>query len=98
MKLHEIIEANEDQKKSLNIQLMLEYKNSLHVYYKNILNSEPILMVTDVFNACSFGKIVDSDSLHEAIEMYIEDEDTTEEEKEQQREIINFNSVFLITL
>jgi hypothetical protein len=72
MKLHEIITSNENHNQSLLIEKLIPYKKSLSVYYTDYFCSEPILMVTDVFNACQYGKIVSSDDFDESICAYLE--------------------------
>ena len=101
MKLHEIIEANSQPDRSILIEEIHKYKRSLTAYYKDQFGTrnELILMVTDVFNAAQYGKIVSANEFSEAIDEYLETDSTlTEEEKEEQRELINFNSIPLSKL
>lgn len=103
MYLHEIITANEQEQTAISIEHIIKYKKSLLTYYSNYFNCEAILMVTSVFNACSYGKIVPSNEFNEAIcayleVLYIEQEENSPEFNEDllsQYETINFNSVFL---
>jgi hypothetical protein len=96
MKLHEIIEMNENPVTSLLIEKLIPYKNSLLIYYKEYFTSEPMLMVTDVMNAVQYAKIVPSNEFTEALEEYIENNE--EDTKEYSREIIPFQSMMLADL
>ena len=72
MKLHEIIEINAEDQKSVLIETMLPYKKSLTTYFENEFNtSDLIMMVTSVTNATSYGKIVPAAEFHDAIEAWI---------------------------
>lgn len=95
MKLHEIIELNEIPDTSISIEVLFQYKRSLLTYYRDAFCCEPILMVTDVFNAAQYGKIVPSNDYHEAQNEYLETMDLSEEETQQEAEVIDFNSIFL---
>jgi hypothetical protein len=95
MLLHQIIEANTYQQTSILWEKISPYKKALYTYYKNYFCGEPVLMVTDVFNAAQYVKIVPADELTEAIEEYLINEDGSEEDKEAYRETISFNSVML---
>ncbi len=93
LKLHEIIELNEDGKEIL-IECLLPYKRSLAVLMPNA-----ILMVTMVSNAVQYGKIVDLYGFEEEIESYLNNCDfDNEEDKENERELINFQSIPLSKL
>jgi hypothetical protein len=52
-------------------------------------------MVTNVSNAAQYVKIVSSNEFMDAIEIYLSDSDMTDEEKENETELINFNSKLL---
>ena len=97
MKLHEIIAANEVDTTSVLIEKLIPYKQSLLTYYANEFprNSEPLLMVTSVFNAAQYGKIVCDFELCEAIDAYLVDSDLTEEEWDHEVELISFQSIML---
>lgn len=91
MKLYEIINYNDNYPtESINIERFLPYKKSLLTIY----GDQAVLMVTEVFNAVQFAKIVhEDDSLNEAIESYL-----AEEYDEGDAEHISFNSIMLKTL
>lgn len=72
MKLKEIIELNEKADTAIITEELMKYKKALLVYYSNLFNCEPVLMVTDVFNACSYAKIVPGNELTEAIDEYVD--------------------------
>ncbi len=97
MKLHEILALNEAPTKSLLFDKMQPYLKTLYVYYKNMFCCEPVLMVTDLFNAAQYVKIVPSNELNEAICEYLEDYscDNSENENYCHFETINFNSRLL---
>ena len=93
MKLHEIIEANENVTTSILVELMHPYKKLLLQYYnETFYPAEPILMVTDVFNACQYAKIVPDEDFEQCIDDYLQgvDDDDFEHAKEE----INFNSIY----
>lgn len=99
MKLHEIIEANKDPKKSVLWEAIQPYINSLNTYYESQFNGEVILMVTDVMNAAQYVKLVDCEEFQEAIAAYIGCEVAEMQEQESEHfaqwETIQFNSTFL---
>lgn len=98
MKLAEIIENNKIATRSIEIQALQPYFKSLYAYYSNYFYGEPVLMVTDVFNACQYAKIVDSSEFNEAVCEYIKSEcieNESNEDKICQYETINFNSKML---
>ncbi len=103
MYLHEIITANENHTTSILTSELIKYKKSLLKYYEALFCEEPILMVTSVFNACSYAKIVPSSEFNEAVCAYLEvpyieqDENSPEfnEDLFNEFETINFNSIFL---
>ena len=71
MQLHEIISLNENDTQSILIEKLIPYKKSLLVYYNDLFCGEPYLMVTDVFNACQYGKIVSGNDFYDAIYAYL---------------------------
>lgn len=96
MKLHEIksILENEPENVTILIELLLPYKKALQVLFP-----DSILMVTDVFNAAQYGRIVDSVDFLESVEMYVDTiPELTDEEKSHQIELINFQSIPLSKL
>lgn len=102
MLLHQIISANENHEQSILIEKLMPYKKSLLTYYCNDFGkrNEPMLMVTDVFNAAQYGKIVPSNDFIEAICSYLNDNDCMNEESENfaAYETICFNSIPLSKL
>lgn len=107
MKLHEIIANENEFTTSIEVQNFVPYKKSLLVYYNDMFcGNEPILMVTDVFNACQYGKIVSSGDFNDAIYAYLEVPYIETEESEEgfdedlfaQYETICFNSIALSNL
>jgi hypothetical protein len=102
MKLHEIIKANEHHTSAILVELLIPYKRSLLTYYTDLFCCEPMLMVTDVMNACQYAKIVPANEFSEAVYAYMGvdyvDEEDTESDDFAQYETINFNSMPLSKL
>lgn len=102
MKLAQIIEANEVHTTSVLIESIIPYKRSLLTYYKNYFgnHNEPMLMVTDVFNAAQYGKVVPANDFREAICAYLQDDNCSDENSENfaAYETIRFNSIPLAKL
>jgi len=96
MKLHEIIEANAKPGTEIELQEFRKYRKSLQTIFENEFKGEPVLMITSIFNAAQYGKIVCAHEFMEAIEDYLnEDKELTEEDREHERELIGFNSKLL---
>lgn len=94
MLLHEIISTNDKGTSSINTSILHSYKKSLYTYYKDLYCCEPVLMVTDVFNAVQYALIVPANEFHEAINHYLDaDNSLTDEEKESSIELISFQSI-----
>lgn len=100
MKLHEIIEQNAIDTNSILIELLLPYKKSLYTIFSREYRGEPVLMVTDVFNAAQYGKIVPANDFIDAVCAYLDDYNCTDEESENYAayETICFNSIPLSKL
>lgn len=98
MKLHEIITTNADGKNSILIEKLLPYKKLLLRYYTAVYNCEPFLLVTDVMNAAQYALIVPINEIHEAIDIYYEGCSFTDEEREQENEILFAQSILLKNL
>lgn len=62
--------ANEPQQ-AVAYEHLKPYLKSLYIYYKNMFNQEPVLMVTDVFNAAQYARIEPANELYEAICSYL---------------------------
>ncbi len=94
MNLAQIIEINDKGTSGILTELLYKYKKSLFTYYSNYFNCEPILMVTDVFNAAQYAIIVPANEFHEAINHYLDaDNSLTDEEKESSIELISYQSI-----
>ncbi len=92
MLLHEIIAENEDPKYCFQVEILAKYKRSLLTYYRAQFNCEPCLMVTDVFNAVQFAKIVPINELYDAIcASYA----GAPEDLEDYVELVSFQSILL---
>jgi hypothetical protein len=98
MKLNEIISKTSSENISFNFEILQPYLKSLYVFFKDYYNCEPVLMVTDVFNACSYAKIVSSNEFAESICHYLNIEIYEIENNDDHLanfETINFNSKML---
>lgn len=98
MKLAEIILKNDNENVSFNYEILHPYLKSLYTYYKDFFCCEPILMVTDVFNACSYAKIVPSNEFTDCVCEYLNIESHEIENNDDHLvnfETINFNSKML---
>ena len=95
MKLHEIIEASQ-KLEYIPFEEIEKRKKQLNAYFEG----EAIYLAWAVFNAGSVGTICLEDDFFECIENIINDEceGFTEKEKENERENIAYNSIFLSTL
>ena len=94
LKLSEIIRISESDDQSVSLECIARYKKSLLTYFRRYYrNGEPMLLVTDVFNAIAYAKVVPESDFSDALETYVNSiPDLTEEEREAEREIISFNS------
>jgi len=98
MTRQEILAFNEEATKSILFEKVQPCLKSLYIFYKDLFNCEPVLMVTDVFNAAQYIKIVSSEEFLEAVCAYIgceEYELQINDEYLSQFETINFNSKLL---
>ena len=98
MKLNEIILKTSSENVSFNYEILQPYLKSLYVFFKDHYNCEPVLMVTDVFNACSYAKIVSSNEFTESVCDYLNIETYELENNDDYLnnfETINFNSKLL---
>ncbi len=95
MLLHEIIEINDQGTNAIITEELYKYRKSLYTYYKAYYprNCEPILMVTTVFNACQYALIVPEYEFLEAMDSYLLNNDTHEDDLENERELISFQSI-----
>jgi hypothetical protein len=101
--LSDIIQANECPTTAIDTSILFAYKKALYVYYKDLFCCEPVILVTTVFNAVSYAKIVPYAEYYEAIceflaVPYIVEDKTEEGYNEDifsQYESINFNSKLL---
>lgn len=85
MKLHQIIEHwDKNPSDSISTETLYPYKRSLLTYFEDYFCCEPVLMVTDVFNAAQYAIIVPSNEFSDALEAYLEECDLDEEEKEHE--------------
>lgn len=80
---------------SVRTDILSLYKKSLIVWYQDKFNQEPMLMVTAVFNAASYGLIAPANEFEEAVDQYIESAGEDEETKAHMKEEIMFNSIAL---
>ena len=95
MKMHEIITANESPSTSILTEALYPYRKSLLVYYRDLFCCEPLLMVTSVFNAAQYAKIVPANEFNEVLSDYLDGMDLDDETREYEEEVIPFNSIML---
>ena len=95
MTFETIIEMNADPKVAIAVDKILTHRERVYEHYREEFTSKPMLMITDVFNAVQYGKIVPSEEMHEAIEEYLMED---EEEREYLRDLIMFQSILLSDL
>tara|TARA_R110000868_G_scaffold400868_1_gene675583 strand:+ start:719 stop:1015 length:297 start_codon:yes stop_codon:yes gene_type:complete len=95
MLLHEIIKINDKGTLSILTETLYKYKKSLYTYYKDMFCGEPILMVTSVFNAAQYAIIVPSNEFTDAIDTYLQSEELSEEERQNEVELISYQSIML---
>ena len=96
MKRIEFIELNEVHTTAIEFSNLHPIRNSLYIFYKDLFGCEPVLMVTDVFNTCNYVKIVPSSEFIESVDAYLSDtNDVEEDELNEYKELINFNSKML---
>ena len=95
MKLHEIISLSEKME-YIPFEEIEARKKQLNAYFEG----EAVYLVWAVFNTGSVGTICPSNEFTDCVEKIINDQysDLTEEEKEDLREQIAYNSIFLSTL
>ena len=101
MKLAEIITANGKPETEIELGQFKKYKKSLLVFYRSQYprGAEPVIMVTTVFNACQYGKIVHPFEIEEAANEFLgADKTLTDREREEEKENIYFNSIPLSKL
>ena len=91
MKLHEIIQTNDELDKAILTEELFKYRRSLLTYYKTYFTSEPMLMVVSVTNACQYALIVPSDEFYEALESYLGHWPDTEENELISSQSIRFS-------
>lgn len=101
MQLHKIISLSEENDgESIEISHIKKYKKSLITYFEHNYPGDPILVVTDVFNACCYGFIATTYSYDEVIDNYVEknNPNASDEDKENFIEVIKFQSIYLKNL
>lgn len=98
MRLHEINQANQVIGNSILIDEIVKYKKSLITYWSDMYcvnEDQLILVVTDIMNAAQYGFIIDAAQFSEVVEEYVETLDLNEEDKQNEIETIQFNSIQL---
>jgi len=95
LNLSKIISICEIGTSSINTEVLAKYKKSLYIYFKSYYNCEPVLMVTDVFNAVSYAIIVPANEFQDAIDVYLNESDLTDDDKMNQSELISSQSIML---
>jgi hypothetical protein len=93
MLLYQIVETLKVPDQSILIEEIVKYKNSLLTIYGN----DCFLMVTSTFNVGSYARIVSiGDGFIESVEDYVNTiPDLSEEDRKNEIELINFQSLQL---
>lgn len=94
----EFYQINNVPKNAIEYGFFHPIRKSLYIFYKDLFGCEPVLMVTDVFNAAQYVKIVPSNEFNEAVCAYIGCEVYEIQNNDEylaQFETINFNSKLL---
>ena len=98
MKRLEFYQINNGPTNSIEYSNLYPIRKSMYIFYKDLFNCEPVLMVTDIYNAAQYIKIVPSNEFNEAVCDYIGcevHEIQNNDEFLAQFETINFNSKLL---
>lgn len=95
MLLHEIITTNATGTQAIRTDLLLPYKKSLLTYFRRYYNSEPLLIVTDVFNIGGYGIIAPESEASEAVQVYLDSAEIDDDDRESAEEVIWANSLAL---
>lgn len=82
MKLKEILDRSSNLE-PMDVRHILARRNQINAIVEN-----PVLVVTDVFNAGGLGFVVRQDDMCEEISRYVDTLDLTEDEKEYQDDIL----------
>lgn len=102
MKTKDLIRENdkciEELSQSILVEEILGKRKSLYAYYKDQFGCEPILLITDIFNAAQYGFIVPESQFLEYANDYADKNSTSEDDKEQYVETMLFNSARLRTI
>lgn len=95
MLLHEIITINGKANTEIELSEFKRYKRSLLSFFKyHERGAEPFLMITTIFNAAQYGKIVHQADIEEAANAFLNaDNSLTNSEREDAKELIFFNSI-----
>ena len=94
----EFYQINQESRNSIEYSNLYPIMKSMYIFYKDLFNCEPVLMVTDVMNAAQYIKIVPSNEFNEAVCEYIGCEVYEIQNNDEylaQFETINFNSKLL---
>lgn len=92
MHLQELINAFNNNE-SVSYEKVYPYKKLLYAYYKEVYMCEPVLIVTDIFNAVQFVAVCPFTEVTDWINDYLNQYDMDETEKIDATETILFNSM-----
>ena len=91
MNLQELISAFKNNE-SASYEKVYPYKKLLYAYYKEVYMCDPVLIVTDVFNAVQFVAVCPFTDVTDWISDYLNQFDMNDSEKLDSTETILFNS------
>jgi hypothetical protein len=99
MKLEEIINTAIEGK-YIPYEEIKARKNQLLTYFREYYNSEPIILIWNVTNVGGASTISAEKDYFEAIQQILNNyySDLNEEEREQEAELIGYNSIYLKTI
>jgi hypothetical protein len=81
--------------KTISFGTIAPHRKQLKIYYRDSFNCDPIFMVTMLTNSLCYGQIVSSNDFLEAVNVYLEEADINNEDKESEIEVISTNSFYL---
>ena len=91
MLLNRII-INFDDNRSLSFETVRPYIKQLYTYYNGFYCEEPILIIHNITNAGTLVIITPVNMFIETVDSLVNSMDLNEEEKEEEKELINFYS------
>lgn len=88
-------EDNANIEKTISFGVIVPHRKQLKIYYKDLFNCDPVFMVTMVTNNLCYGQITSSNDFLDAVNLYLQEADIEQEEREAEIEMISANSFLL---